>query len=85
MVFVTSLRELPGATKITFRLDRYIDPMNFPRGNFIINLNIIVYLLVILFYTVSSSYCSYPAYLLRQLMMEELHTGSIGWGQRGHI
>jgi hypothetical protein len=32
-----------------------------------VNLNTIAYLLIILFYTVSSLYCSYPAYLLRQL------------------
>jgi hypothetical protein len=32
-----------------------------------VNLNIIIYLLVTLFYIVPSSYYSYPAYLLRQL------------------
>jgi hypothetical protein len=41
--------------------------MNSPRENFIINLNTIAYLSVILFYIVFNLYCSYPAYLLRQL------------------
>jgi hypothetical protein len=50
-----------------FRLDRYIDSMDSFRENFIINLNTIVYLSVTLSYIVPSSYCSYPAYLLRQL------------------
>jgi hypothetical protein len=49
------------------KLDRYINFIDFLWGNSMVNLNTIVYLSVILSYIVSSLYCSYPAYLLRQL------------------
>jgi hypothetical protein len=41
--------------------------MDFLWGNFMINLNTIAHLSVTLSYIVSSSYCSYSAYLLWQL------------------